>query len=143
MKKLDVKYKDKLVLLGWIAGLLLFISMIWIFTKPLQTYYLMRSVNTMLVNTEDSRRLSAYLPKKPHKAEPLGYWFSLHNSPDEMFVFTFFHEGINIPLGAIISANDGVREVIPLSAHAVQVFESLPQSVLQIYISRIEKEAKK
>jgi hypothetical protein len=142
MKKLDVKYKDKLVLLAWIAGLLLFISMIWIFTRSLQTYYLLRSVNNVLVNSEDSRRLSAHLPKKYHKAEPLGYWFSMHNSPDEMFVFTFFHDGINIPLGAIISANDGVREIIPLSAHAAQVFDGLPQSVLQIYISRIEEAVK-
>jgi hypothetical protein len=142
MKKLDIQYKDKLILLSWVAGLLLFISMIWIFTKPLQTYYLMKSVNNVLVSSDDSRRLSAYLPKKPHKAEPLGYWFSMHNSPDEMFVFTVFHNGISIPLGAIISANAEVREIIPLSAHAVQVFDGIPQSILQLYISRIE-EAKK
>jgi hypothetical protein len=142
MKKLDIKYKDKLVLLSWIVGLLLFISMIWIFTQPRQSYYLLKSVNNVLGNSDDTRRLSAFLPKKPHKVEPLGYWFSIHNSPDEMFVFAVFHDGINIPLGAVFSANDGVREIIPLSSHAVQVFENLPQSVLQIYISRIEESKK-
>jgi hypothetical protein len=45
-------------------------------------------------------------------------------------------------MGAIVSPDSEVRELIPLSAHASQVFESIPQSILQIYISRIE-EAKK
>jgi hypothetical protein len=71
----------------------------------------------------------------------MGYWYSLYNSQEMMFVFNFFMDGILIPLGAVVSADGNVVEVIPLSAHALQVFNDLPQSILQMYIRRIEAAA--
>jgi len=130
--------KDKALLFGWVTGLLLFISLLWIFTQGLQTHYLLRAVNNVLINKEDSRRLVERVHVKTGKSGPLGYWYSLNNSTDKMFVFSVFQDGILIPLGAIVSANGKVNDVIPLSAHAVQVFDSLPKSILQIYINKIE-----
>jgi len=130
--------KDRLILFGWIAGLLMLISVIWIFSQRLQAYYLLQSVNNVFVNNEDARRLSAYIPNKTGKAGLLGYWYSMRNSSNRFFVFTIFQDGILIPLGAIVSDNGSVSEIIPLSAHAVQVFNDLPQSILQMYITRIE-----
>jgi hypothetical protein len=132
-------FRDKAILSGWIAGILLLISALWIFTQPLQANYLLRSVNNVLINNNDSRRLSAYLQVKANRANLLGYWFSMHNSTDKMFVFTVFQNGILIPLGAVVSADGIVDDIIPLSTHAVQVFNELPQSILQIYTSRIEE----
>ena len=134
-------FKDKAILFGWITGLLIIISLIWNFSQPLQTYYLLRTVNNVFINNDDSRRVSAFLPKKSRKAGLLGYWYTMHNSQDQMFVFAVFKDGILVPLGAVVSANMSVREIIPLSAHAVQIFDSLPQSILQIYIRRIESMA--
>jgi len=133
--------KDRLILFGWIAGLLILISVIWIFSQRLQAYYLLKSVNSVFVNSEDGRRLSAFIPNKTGKAGLLGYWFSIRNSSDRLFVFTIFQDGILIPLGAIVSDNGSINEIIPLSAHAVQVFDDLPQSIVQMYITRIETEA--
>ena len=130
--------KDKAVLFAWIAGLLLLISMLWIFTQPLQSYYLMRSVNNVFINSDDMRRLSSSIPRKSEKTNLLGHWYTMFNSTDTMFVFTVFQDGILIPLGAIVSPAGTVEDLIPLSAHAVQVFETLPKSILQMYISRIE-----
>jgi len=131
--------KNKAVLLGWIMGLLLLISLLIIFTVPVQTYYLLRNINNVFINNNDTRRLTAYIKQKPGKAEPFGYWFSMLNSENRMFVFSFFKDGILIPLGAVVSADGAVEEVIPLSAHAVQAFESLPESLIQMYVRRIEK----
>ena len=130
---------DRAVLFGWIAGLLLLISMLMIFTVPVQAYYLLRNVNNVFINNNDTRRLIAYIPQKSGKADPFGYWFSVLNSEDRMFVFSVFKDGILIPLGAVVSTDGSVKEVIPLSAHAVQAFNSLSESVLQIYVRRIEK----
>jgi len=130
--------RDKAVLLGWVAGILLLISLLWILTTPLQTHYLLRTVNSVFVNRGDSRRVIAHLNIRPAKANLLGYWFSMMGSTDKMFVFTVFQDGILIPLGAIVRQDGKVSEVYPLSAHAVQIFDKLPESILHIYIRRIE-----
>jgi len=132
--------KDKAILLTWIIGLLLLFSIFWILTEPLQTNYLLRTVNNILNNNNDSRRLSAYIRQKPQRAGLFGYWFSMHQSENRMFVFAFFNNGILIPIGAVVSANGIVDEMIPLSAHAVQIFDKLSGSILQMYVSRIEGE---
>jgi hypothetical protein len=133
--------KDRAILLGWIAGLLLLISLLMIISQPLQTYYLLRTINGVLISNDDSRRVSGHLPHKAGKAGLLGYWYSMYNSTDQLFVFTVFQDGILLPLGAVVSANGTVGEVIPLSAHAAQSFDALPASILQIYVTRIEDAA--
>jgi len=131
--------KDKAVLFGWVTGLLLLISTLMILSGPIQAYYLLRNVNSVFINNNDARRLAAHVPQKHGKADPFGYWFSMLDSEDMMFVFSVFKDGILIPLGAVVSADGSVDEVIPLSAHAVQSFDALPESVLQMYVRRIEK----
>jgi hypothetical protein len=133
--------KDKAVLLGWIAGLLVLISLIWIFSQPLQAHYLLRSINNVFINNNDERRVINYIQKKHEKTGLIGYWYSMYNTKDLMFVFTVFQDGILVPLGAIVSDNGNVQEIIPLSAHAVQIFDNLPRSILQMYVRRIEKAA--
>jgi len=132
-------FKNKAVLFGWVAGLLLLTSLLVIFTVSVQGYYVLRSVNSMFMNKNDARRLSAYIQQKPGKAEPYGYWYSMTNSENRMFVFSVFRDGILLPLGAVVSGDGSVEEIIPLSAHAVQAFDNLPESVLQMYVRRIEK----
>jgi len=131
-------FKDKILLFGWIVGLLTVISLIWNFSQPVQAYYLQRTVNNVFINNDDSRRLASYIQNKTGKADLLGFWFSMHNSTDMMFVFSILQDGILVPLGAIVSDNGTLREIIPLSAHAVQIFDNLPESILQMYVNRIE-----
>jgi len=130
--------KEKAILLGWITGVLLLISLLWILTSPLQSRYLLRTINTVLISNNDSRRVQSNFKIKPDKADLLGYWFLMYNSTDKMFVFTVFQDGILIPLGAVISDNGDINDVIPLSAHAAQIFNKLPDSVLKIYTQRIQ-----
>jgi len=133
--------KDKLILLGWIAGLLLLISTLWILTQPTLAFNLLRTVNNVLINNNDSRRISSYLHTKNGKAEVFGYWYLMYNSTDKMFIFTAFHDGILVPLGAIVTPNGSVGEILPLSDHAAQIFDTIPKSILQMYINKIEYSA--
>jgi len=132
--------KDKAILLGWITGLLLLISVLWISVQSVHAFNVLRAVNGVFINNDDSRRVSKYIHVKAGKAELLGYWYSM-NSTDKMFVFTVFKDGILVPLGAIVSSDGTVSEILPLSAHAVQIFEGLPKSILKMYTGRIEEAA--
>jgi hypothetical protein len=134
--------KDKAILLGWIAGLLLLISVLWISTQSAVAFNLMRTVNNVLINNDDSRRVSEFVKTKAGKTEALGYWYKMYNSTNKMFVFTAFQDGILVPLGAIVSPNGDVGEILPLSAHAVQIFDTMPKSILQMYVNRIEDAAR-
>jgi hypothetical protein len=130
--------KDKAILSCWIAGLLILISIIWIFTQTIQANFLLRTINNVFVNNNDSMRVSAFIQKKPVKAGLLGYWYAVFNSSDQMFVFTVFRDGILVPLGAVVSSDGSVEKIIPLSSHAMQVFDNIPKSILQMYILKIE-----
>jgi hypothetical protein len=130
--------KDKTILSGWIAGLLILISVIWILTQTMQANLLLRTLNNVFVANNDSLRVSAFIQKKPVKAGLMGYWYAVLNSTDQLFVFTVFRDGILIPLGAVVSSDGYVKNLIPLSSHAEQVFDNIPQSILQMYISKIE-----
>jgi len=134
--------KDKAILFGWIVGLLLLISVIWVLIQPVQAFYLLRAVNNVFMYNDDVRRVSQFIHTKAGKTEALGYWYSMYNSNDKMFIFTAFQDGILIPLGAIVSPNGTVSEILPLSAHAEQIFNKLPKSIIQIYSGRIENAAR-
>jgi len=130
--------KDKAILFGWIAGLLIIIASLWIFTQSLQANTLLRTVNNAFISAGDSRRILRYEGRGRENLNLLGYWYSMYNSMDKFFVFTVFQDGIMVPLGAVVSDNGTVNEIIPLSAHAVQTFDNMPLSILQMYVTRIE-----
>jgi len=134
--------KDKAVFFGWIAGLLLLISILWILTQPVQAFHLLRAVNNVFMYNDDARRVSQFIHTKAGKTEALGFWYTMYNSNDKMFIFTAFQDGILIPLGAVVSPNNTVSEILPISAHAEQIFDKLPKSILQIYSDRIENAAR-
>jgi len=133
--------KNKAIIFGWVMGFLLFLSLIWILSQPLQKRYLLMAINNVLIAKGDARRVVAYKDVNDGKAGLFGYWFMLNNSPNSMFVFASFQDGILVPLGAVVSDNGSVEDIIPLSDHAAQIADKLPASVLQLYITRIEAAA--
>jgi len=137
-RRFFIKIKDKAILAAWITGIILLISMLWIFTHGVQASYLMRSVNKVFDNNNDTRRAVSYIQQKSDNAGLIGYWYSMVNTTDKLFVFTVFNDGILVPLGAVVSAEGKVNEIMPLSAHAVHIFDSLPEIIIQMYSNRIE-----
>lgn len=130
--------RDRAVFLGWIAGILIACALVWILTRPLQSRYLLRAVNKVFIATEDSRRLAASLEKPADGPSPPGYWYSMLESADRLFVFGAMWDGILIPCGALVTPEGTVAEIIPLSEHARQVLDALPPGVMKLYIRRIE-----
>jgi hypothetical protein len=130
--------RDRLILAGWIAGLLAATVLLWALTRPLQARCILQAVNRGFVVSGDSRRLNAVIARPAGKSSLLGYWYSMYNSTERMFVFGAIQDGILVPCGAVVSDSGEVTEIIPLSAHAGQVLENMPQSVLGIYAHRIE-----
>lgn len=138
MEKIIPRVKDKAILTGWILGLLLFICLLWVLTQPLQSRYLLRSVNKVLSATGDSRVLRAPLIKNMVKPPLFGYWYSMVNTTDKFFVFAFFQDGILVPFGATVSSDGKVEEITPLGAHARKKAESINENVMRLYTLRIE-----
>jgi hypothetical protein len=135
-------YKNKAISFCWIAGLLILIALLWILTQPLMTYYLLRTANRTFVSTGQPHRIASSLAQNRENSSLLGYWYSMINTQDRMFVFAIMRDGILVPLGAIVSPEGDVKEMIPLSSHAVQIMDELPNKVRQIYAARIETAAK-
>jgi hypothetical protein len=121
---------------------LILIALLWVLTQPLQTHYLLRTVNRTLINSGHPHRVSESLAQNKGNPYLLGYWYSMISTEDRMFVFALPRDGILVPLGAIVSSEGDVKEMIPLSAHAAQVIDEIPASVQRMYAARIEAAAK-
>jgi hypothetical protein len=131
--------RDRFVFLGWIAGLLAAGALVWTLTRPLQSKYLLRNVNRIFLSTEDTRRVTAPADNFHSGSGLMGMWFEMLNSQDMFFVFGVMRDGILVPCGARVSVQGRVEEIIPLSVHARQVFDSIPAGVLRLYTLKIER----
>jgi hypothetical protein len=135
--------RDRAILCGWIAGIILLGILIWGFTQGLQVNYLMRAVNRVFIDREDSWRINLSQDRHPITVNPMGIWYSVIDSSADMFVFAIIWDGILIPCGALVSPEGKVTELLPLSGHAIQALDRLPQSIVGMYIRRIEAAAAK
>jgi hypothetical protein len=133
--------RDRAILCGWIAGLILLGILIWGLTQGLQANYLMRAVNRVFIDREDSRRIDIIRDKRPITVNPMGVWYSVIDSSVDMFVFAIIQDGILIPCGALVSPEGKVTELLPLGGHAAQALDRLPPSVVGMYIRRVETAA--
>jgi hypothetical protein len=129
--------KDRAILAGWIAGLILAGALLWSFTFPFRSSCLMRSVNRTFVETGDERRLLTPLSQPVKGQFPFGCWYTLDKPDTLFFVFTVMRDGIFVPCGAEISGGD-VTEIVPLGNHARQVMERIPPGLINVYTNRIE-----
>jgi hypothetical protein len=138
MYNLPPAFKDKLIFLGWIAGLVLVISLIWSFSFPYRATRLMRSANRALAAIEDKRQISAILPRQHARPALLGCWYSLKESDSIFYIFVIMREGVFVPCGVEINKDGKAVDIVPLGGHARQVFIRIPQGLVQVYIQRIE-----
>ncbi|MDR0289335.1 MAG: hypothetical protein LBI06_00180 [Treponema sp.] len=136
--------KDKAILFGWIAGLLLIVSLLWSFSFQFRSVCLMRVVNKLVMTDNayagQTRILAAPLVQ-PSARGPLGCWYTIAGSDSIFFVFAIMKDGILVPCGAEISKAGKITEMIPLGSHARQVMGQIPQGQLQVYVHRIESVA--
>jgi hypothetical protein len=132
--------KDRAILLGWVAGLVLISLTLWSFSYHFRAVCLMRATNKVLISMDDERRLASPVTRPPAGLAPLGCWYRLLNSNSNFYVFAIMRDGILVPCGAEITEGGGVS-IIPLGSHARQIMERIPQSVIQVYVHRIKSAA--
>jgi len=142
MNKLSPTVKDRLILLGWFAGLLLAASLAWSLSFPYRANSLMRSVNKALEMAGDARIISSPLPRGFTKPSPMGLWYRLYESDSVFFVFVIMNEGILVPCGVEINKGGKAVDIVPLGSHARQLIGRIPQGVIQVYLRRVESAGK-
>jgi hypothetical protein len=143
MNKIPPILKDRLILLGWIAGLLLAASLAWSLSFPYRSALLMRSVNKTLEAAEDKRIIFNPLPRRFTNPALMGFWYRVYESDSLFFVFVIMNEGILVPCGVEINGEGKAVDLVPLGSHARQIIGRIPQGVIQVYLRRIELTAGK
>jgi len=138
MNNLSPTVKDRLILTGWFAGLLIAASLAWSLSFPYRAHFLMRSVNIALDAAGDSRLLVSPAPGRFTKPAPMGSLYRLFNSDSLFFVFVIMNEGVLVPCGVEINKDGKAVDIVPLGSHARQIIGRIPQGVIQVYLRRIE-----
>ena len=144
--------KDAAIFLGWIAGIVLVAGLCWFFTQPVRNRFLQNSVNRVLEQSGDQRRVGSPLFIKAPAA--FGSWFSVfelpsrqtaagsgEGSPEEgtkAFVFSFIGGGFFFPCAAIIAPDGTVKDFIPLGKYGERMMKQVSPGILRIYVRRIE-----
>jgi len=129
--------KDRLILAGWIAGLLVAVSLAWSLSFPYRSALLLRSVNKALESAGDPRIISSPLPGGTRHTL-MGLWYRLFESDSSFFVFVIMNEGILVPCGVEITKEGKAVGIVPLGNHARQIMGRIPKGVIQVYLRRIE-----
>ena len=150
-----LQVKDGAIFLGWIAGLILIASLAWFFTQPLRSNLLLKSVNKVLEESGDSRRLEEPVPPRSTSTSGFGEWYTVtrteaHGRQGEfaargyfsegtrVLIFTFIGEGAFFPCAAVVSPGGRVEEFIPLNNYGEKVLKQISPGILKIYRQRIE-----
>jgi hypothetical protein len=90
-------FKARLVFLVWITGLFAALALLWFLTQPVQQRCLLRAVNSVFIAAGDQRRIIS--PAAAPNGGPPGFWYSMMDSKDRLFVFGIIQDGILIPCG--------------------------------------------
>ena len=135
-------FKDTLIILAWIASILLIANICWFSTQALRYRLLIKSVNRVLIQSGDSRRI---IESRERRGSLLtGSWFTmLDETPvgKRVLVFSFIVEGTFFPCAAVMTQDGKVEELIPLNSHGEKVLRRISPGILKIYTRRIEAEA--
>jgi hypothetical protein len=130
----------------WIGALLVFGFLVWFFTQQPRTRFLVERVNRALAVQGESRRVTE--PWSGRRSSGFGTWFSLTRNQagagvegSSIFVFTLMRGSSAAACAALVDSSGAVEGILPLSEHAAQTLEGLPDPVYRFYIDRIEKAA--
>jgi hypothetical protein len=149
--KLDsVIIRDILKLFGWIASILIIGGLCWTLTKPARSRFLIRTVNRVLEQSGDYRRITE--PSSPiGDASLIGSWYTmtrarqpgnlaLDSFPEgtKAFIFSFVSEGTFFPCAAVVDPMGKVQEFIALNAYGKKILARISPGILKLYIRRIE-----
>ena len=131
-------FKDSMIIIGWAVGLILLSGLCWYFAQPVKTRFLMNSVNQILEQSGDRRRVSEPIPMEISRMSGLGRWYNFSDGT-RVYIFTFIGEGAFFPCAAVMMADGRIEEFIPLGRHSTRMFQRVSPEIINIYAQRIHQ----
>ncbi|MCL2094333.1 MAG: hypothetical protein FWH12_09115 [Treponema sp.] len=141
VRPLVPQIKDRAILVAWIGTLILLGALFWYTSLPLRQRYLAASVNRLLEESGDPRRLGAPLEPQGSLFMGLGSWYALEDPAapgGRAYVFSLTGEGVFFPAISILDSQGNLGELIPLGAYGERLMERIPRGILALYRGRIE-----
>ena len=147
--------KDLLMLMAWIAGLILVAGLCWFLAQPARTRFLRNSVNRVLEESGDFRRLGEPVSPGMSASSGMGVWFTMtdtsgqpartgggteFNEGTRVYVFTFIWGAAFFPCAAVVRPGGEVQEFIALNSHGERMMKLISPGIMKIYARRIEGE---
>jgi hypothetical protein len=144
IKKYFFKFKAAIIFSGWIVGILVVGGLLWFFTEDFRDDRVIRTINAILINNNDDRRLQSGLPDDNTSGTFFQNYqrFSLLGSGGTVVVATAYHSSIPFVFAAFIDQNGNIYDILPLGNHSVQVMERIDQKNLDVYTIHIEEHEK-
>ncbi|MDR2900153.1 MAG: hypothetical protein LBV20_01345 [Treponema sp.] len=141
IKTKSPKFKDTILFCCWILGILLVGGLLWYFTQDFRENRMLRTINAILIQNSDTRRLQSTLPDDPKSKRIYQNYqrFSLVNSSDRAVIITMYDNTIPSLCAIFIDNNGMVRDILPLDNHSAQVMERMEKTKLDVYIKHIEE----
>jgi hypothetical protein len=141
IKNHSPKFKDSMIFAAWILGILVLGALLWYFTQNFRDNRMVRTVNGVLINNNDNRRLISRLEidsesiRKPFQQSQR---FSLLNSTSTALIITMYDDTIPLVCAVFINNDGKVSEFVPLDNHSAQVFSRMEKTKLDTYQTQIE-----
>jgi hypothetical protein len=136
-----LKFKDTMIFAAWIVGILLLGGLLWYLTQNFREYRMIRSVNAILIQNDDERRLQSALPHHPQSRRIFQDYerFSMLDSLGNAVIMTGYDNTIPFVFAAFLDANGKVQEMLPLDNHSMQTMNRIDSKKLDIFKARIEE----
>jgi hypothetical protein len=141
IKNHSPKFKDTLIFAGWIVGILLFGGLLWYLSQDFRAHRTIRTVNAVLIQHNDDRRLQSSLPHNPQSRKIFQNYerFSLLNSAGSAVIMTKYDNTIPFVFAAFLNPNGNIQDILPLDNHSAQTMKRIDEKKITLYKAYIEE----
>ena len=129
--------KDSLIIIGWSFALIIFAGIFWYFTQPIRNRILVNTVNQVIEQSGDNRRILEPIMMRNIRDKGLGRWYySTDNT--KIYIFIFIGKGTFFPCAAITTTDGSIEKYIPLNRYGERIFSDISPEIINIYSRRVE-----
>jgi hypothetical protein len=144
IKNNSPKFKDSMILTAWIVGILVIGGLLWFFTQDVRDNRMVRRVNSILIENNDSRRLFSRLPENSKSENPFQNYqrYTLSPSKEVAVIMSMYDNTVPAVCAAFLNAQGEVTDFVPLDFHSAQVMERMDTIKRNAYKTLIEEHEK-
>jgi hypothetical protein len=143
LRTLFLAKRDRNIIITWITGTLLVLSLVYLLFQNIQTKILINNINEILTengyNWELEEKISPW--GLSGTVTNVGTWFYLRGSKNPAVLFPVIRDGVFTPFLGIVTAND--VELAPLTRNAAVAQDRLFLGMQEVYLRRIKSASEK